>query len=103
MNISSEKQPIEFIEIQKLVSSLVIDKDSLKNVERKRLINCNCKLNENVRIVSLPQQNREESIKLANENSLITLRLKQMERELAEQIELCENMKSCITVLKRRK
>lgn len=100
---STDKHPVEVIEVQRLVSSLVTDKESLRAIERKKLINCNCKLNENVKLVNIPMQNREECIRLENENSLITLKLKQVERELAEQVALCENMKSCVSVLKKRK
>lgn len=80
----------DFMVKQKIVSSLIVDKDSLKNLERKKLLSCNCGFLNKIKIVEIQKDNKEELIKLMNENDLLNLRLKQNERIIEEQKMLIE-------------
>lgn len=94
---------VEVVEKQNIVSTLVVDKDSFKASKRKDLISCGCKYMGRIKIVEIPRENKEESIRLSNEINLLSLRLKQTERALQEQTKLVETMRDCVSVLRRRK
>lgn len=101
--LGDSPERVEVVEKQNIVSTFVVDKDSFKASERKSLINCGCKYMERVKILEVPRENREESIRLSNEINLLRLKLKQTERALQEQSELVETMRECMSVLRRRK
>lgn len=94
---------VPLLEKEKLVSSFVIDKDSYKTMERKMQINCNCKFSGIVKVVPVVQQNKEESIRLENENNLLNLKVKQLERQWEDQKGFAESVKGSIAILKNRR
>lgn len=94
--------PVEVIEKEKIVSLAVSDKEALKAFERKRLLGCNCAFMGKVKVVETLKENKEEVLKLTNENNLLNLRLRQADRMLEEQTSLIDGMRACITVLKKK-
>lgn len=107
-NISFSSLPSNFIdnsvpiEKERLVSSFVVDKEALKAIERKKLLKCNCEFMSRVKVVEITRENKEEAVKLANENNVLNLKLKQAERMIKEQNGLIESMKGTIIVLKKK-
>ncbi|ELA41228.1 uncharacterized protein VICG_01717 [Vittaforma corneae ATCC 50505] len=87
---------------ERLVSSFVVDKDALKTIERKKLLSCNCGLLNKVKVVEIQRENKEEVVRLINENNLLNLKLRQTERVVEEQSALVESMRGCISILKKK-
>ena len=96
--VKEENIPVK----ERLVSSFVVDKEILKAMERKKLLSCNCGLLNKVKVVEIQRENKEEVVRLTNENNLLNLKLKHAERVVEEQNVMVEDMKGCISILKRK-
>lgn len=102
LNLLLANQPVSTVEIQKTIPVQIIDKDLLKSVERKRILNCNCTFMNKVKIVEVLKNNGEDIVKLNNEKGILELKLRQAERRLEDQERLIEGMKMTIGNIKTK-
>ncbi|KAI4291830.1 myosin heavy chain 9/10/11/14 [Pancytospora philotis] len=92
---------------EKLVSSFIVDKESLKANEWKQVVaeKCvRCKAGDQSTVAASEVNTSAcEIVKLNNQKSLLELRLAQAERAVEDSQKIIEGMRSCMVVLRKNK
>lgn len=101
-NLLLSNQSVNTVEIQKTIPVYIVDKESLKNMERRRILSCNCNLMNKVKIIESIKKDGEEVVRLNNENSILEMKLRQAERRLEDQERMIEGMKGAVMNLKTK-